>query len=140
MGCLICSLQQQAPALGLGHRQWIEKFSLPSLNTVQPPAMPTEEHDYTHKDIWVALTGLSEQIKTLIKDLDRTDRSLEGEDGLLTRQRKLESQMAQVRLVGGLAVLLMPFAITGLVLAIGSHFLQARLAIPAAIERQEEGK
>jgi hypothetical protein len=101
--------------------------------------MPTEEHDYTYKDIWVALTGLSEQIKTLIKDLDRTDRSLEGEDGLLARQRKLETQMAQVRLLGTLAVLLMPIATT-VVLALGSHFLQAKHAIPAAIERQEEGK
>lgn len=101
--------------------------------------MPTEEHDYTHKDIWVALTGLSEQIKTLIKDLDRLDRSLEGEDGLLARQRKLETQMAQVRLLGGLAVLLMPFATTVL-LAIGSHFLQARSPVSSAIEQQEKGK
>ena len=102
--------------------------------------MPTEEHDYTHRDIWVALTGLTGRIDNLLEGFSRMDRKLEGDDGLFARQRTLEAQMAQVRLVGGLAVLLMPFAITGLVLAIGSHFLQARLAIPAAIERQEEGK
>ena len=98
------------------------------------------EHDVTHKDLWVAITGLSGRIDTALNEAARTDRSLEGEDGLFARQRKLETQMAQVRLVGGLAVLVMPFAITGLVLAIGSHFLQARLAVPAAIERQEGGK
>ena len=31
--------------------------------------MPTEEHDYTHKDIWVALTVLSGRIDTLPKDV-----------------------------------------------------------------------
>ena len=101
--------------------------------------MQTEEHDYTHRDIWVALTGLTGRIDNLLEGVGRMERHLEGEDGLFARQHKLETQMAQVRLVGGLAVLLMPFAITGLVLAIGSHSLQTRLAFPADIERQEEG-
>jgi hypothetical protein len=102
--------------------------------------MPTEEHDYTHRDIWVALTGLTGRIENLLGVVSRMEQKLEGEDGLFARQHKLETQMAQVRLVGSLAVLLLPFAITGVVLAIGSHFLQTSLAIPAAIERQEDGK
>ena len=114
-------------------------LKLPSLNMAPPSAMPTEEHDYTHKDIWVALTVLTGRIDTLLKDVARMDHSLEGEDGLFNRQRRLETQMAQVRLIGGLAVLLMPIATT-VMLAIGSHFLQARPPVPAAIERQEKGK
>jgi hypothetical protein len=101
--------------------------------------MPTEEHDYTHRDIWVALTGLTGRIDNLLEGVGRMERHLEGEDGLFARQHKLETQMAQVRLLGGLAVVLMPF-VTTVVLAVGSHFLQAKHAIPAAIERQEDGK
>ena len=101
--------------------------------------MPTEEHDYTHRDIWVALTGLTGRIDNLLEGFSRMDRKLEGDDGLFARQRTLEAQMAQVRLVGGLAVLLMPFATT-VVLAIGSHFLQARSPVSSAIEQQEKGK
>ena len=89
------------------------------------------EHDYTHRDIWVAITDLSGKIDSMLREVARMDRSLEGEDGLLARQRKLETQMAQVRLIGALAVLLMPFITT---------LLQSRLAIPAAIEQQEGGK
>jgi hypothetical protein len=101
--------------------------------------MPTEEHDYTHREIWVAITGLSGKMDAALNEVARLARSLEGEDGLFARQRKLEAQMAQVRLLGALAVLLMPF-VTTVVLAIGGHFLQARHPVPAAIERQEGGK
>jgi len=105
---------------------------------------PTDEHDYTHKDIWVAITKLTGKIDNGLAIMAERKEGLakvtKDVDALFSRQRQLETQMAQVRLVGGLAVLLMPFAITGLVLAIGSHFLQTRLAIPVAIERQEKGR
>jgi hypothetical protein len=104
---------------------------------------PTDEH-YSHKDIWVAITELTGRIDNGLAIMAERKESVakitRDVDALFSRQRQLETQMAQVRLVGGLAVLLMPFAITGLVLAIGSHFLQARPAIPVAIERQEKGQ
>jgi hypothetical protein len=68
-----------------------------------------EEHDYTHQDIWVAITQLTGRIDGALKEATRMDRILEGEDGVFSRLRKLETQMAQVRLVGGLAVFLTPF-------------------------------
>ena len=106
--------------------------------------MSIEEHDYTHREIWVAVTGLSGKIDNVLSIMAERQENVakitKDVDALFFRQRQLETQMAQVRLVGGLAVLLLPFAITGLVLAIGSHFLQARSPAPAAIERQEKGQ
>jgi len=90
------------------------------------------EHDYTHRDLWVAITDLSGKIDNMLREVARMDRSLEGEDGVFVRLRKLETQMAQARLIGGLAVLLMPFVTTFV-----TTFVEHRLNPPAAIERQE---
>jgi hypothetical protein len=93
------------------------------------------EHDYTHRDLWVGITGLSGKIDSVLKELARMDRTLEGDDGVFTRLRKLESQMAQARLVGGLVALLMPFVTT-----LVTEFVDYKLTTPAAIERREGGK
>jgi len=92
------------------------------------------EHEYTHTDLWIAITNLSGKIDSVLKEVSRMDRTLEGDDGVITRLRKLESQMAQARLIGGLAVLLMPF-VTTLVITLVDH----KLTTPAAIERREGG-
>jgi hypothetical protein len=89
------------------------------------------EHDYTHRDLWVAITGLSGKIDALLQEVARMDRTLEGEDGVFTRLRNLESQMAQARLVGGLAVVLTPFVTT-----LVTEFVDYKLTTPAAIERR----
>jgi len=90
------------------------------------------EHEYTHTDLWVAITDLSGKIDSVLKEVARMDRTLEGDDGVFTRLRELENQMAQVRLIGGLAVLLMPFVTTFF-----TAFVDYKLTTPAAIERRE---
>jgi len=96
--------------------------------------MPPEQ-DYTHLDLWVAITKLSEKADSVLNQVVRMDRTLEGDDGVFTRLRKLESQMAQVRLVGGLAALLMPFVNT-----LVTEFVDYKLTKPVAIEQREGGK
>jgi hypothetical protein len=93
------------------------------------------EHDYTHQDLWVAITRLSGKIDNMLNEVGRMDRTLEGDDGVFNRLRKLETQMAQARLIGVLAVLLMPVVTT-----LFTTFVDHKLTTPAAIERQEEGK
>jgi hypothetical protein len=93
------------------------------------------EHDYTHRDLWIAITELIGKTDGVLEKVTRMDRALEGDDGVFNRLRKLESQMAQVRLIGGLAVFLMPF-VTTLVTAFVDH----KLTTPAAIERREGGR
>lgn len=59
------------------------------------------------------------------KDVDRVTGDV---DKAFKRVRTLEERMVQVRLIGALVVLLMPFITT---------LVQVRLNIPNAIERQE---
>ena len=97
--------------------------------------MPTEEHDYTHKEIWVAITALSGKIDNVLsimaerkEDVAKINKDL---DALFSRQRQLETRLAQIAGIGLVLTLGIPVLAT---------MLQLKLAIPAAIERQEGGK
>jgi hypothetical protein len=94
------------------------------------PAMPPE-HDVSHRDIYVRLAELGAKIDSILaimaerkEDVARITKDL---DALFSRQRALESRLAQI-------------AGIGLVLAVGipalATMFQLRLAVPAAIERE----
>jgi hypothetical protein len=96
------------------------------------PAMPPE--DVSHRDIYVRLAELGAKIDSVLaimaerkEDVVRITKDL---DALFSRQRQLETRLAQI-------------AGIGLVLAVGipalATMLQIRLSVPAAIER-EAGK
>jgi hypothetical protein len=94
--------------------------------------MPATEPDFTHRELWIAITGLSGRIDALLlsvsereKDVDKVTRDV---DTAFKRMRTLEERMVQVRLIGALVVLLMPFITT---------MIQLRLHIPTSVERQE---
>ena len=94
------------------------------------PSMPATEQDFTHRELWVAITGLSGRIDALLLSLSErekdVDRVTEDVDNAFKRVRMLEERMVQVRLIGALVVLLMPFITT---------LVQVRLNIPNAIEQ-----
>ena len=96
------------------------------------PAMPPE--DVSHREIYVRLAELGAKIDSILaimaerkEDVARITKDL---DALFTRQRTLETRLAQI-------------AGIGLVMAVGipalATMLQIRLSVPAAIER-EAGK
>ena len=94
--------------------------------------MPATEPDFTHRELWIAITGLSGRIDALLlsvsereKDVDKVTRDV---DTAFKRMRALEEHMVQARLIGLLAVLLMPFVTT---------MIQDKMNSPAPIERQE---
>jgi hypothetical protein len=97
------------------------------------------EHDYTPQDLWIAITKLIGKVDGVLEKVTRMDRTLEGDDGVFTRLRKLENQMAQARLIGALALLLIPI-VTTFVTTLVITFVDHKLTTPAAIERREEGK
>jgi len=93
------------------------------------PAMPPE--DVSHRDIYVRLAELGAKIDSILaimaerkEDVARITKDL---DALFTRQRQLETRLAQI-------------AGIGLVLAVGipalATMFQLRLSVPAAIERE----
>jgi len=99
-----------------------------------PPTSAMPPEDVSHRDIYVRLAELGAKIDSILaimaerkEDVARITKDL---DALFTRQRQLETRLAQI-------------AGIGLVLAVGipalATMLQIRLSVPAAIER-EAGK
>jgi hypothetical protein len=91
--------------------------------------MPPE--DVSHRDIYVRLAELGAKIDNILsimaerkEDVARITKDL---DALFTRQRTLETRLAQIAGVGLMLALLMPVVAT---------MLQIRLTVPAAIERE----
>jgi hypothetical protein len=96
---------------------------------------PTDEHDYTHKDIWVAITKLTGRIDNglaiMAERKEGVAKITKDVDALFSRQRQLETRLAQIAGIG----LVLTFGVPVL-----ATILQLRLVIPAAIEQQEKGK
>jgi hypothetical protein len=96
---------------------------------------PTDEHDYTHKDIWVAITELTGRIDNglaiMAERKEGVAKITKDVDALFSRQRQLETRLAQIAGIG----LVLTFGIPVL-----ATILQLKLVIPAAIEQQEKGK
>jgi len=89
------------------------------------------EHDVSHRDIYVRLAELGAKIDSVLaimaerkEDVARISKDV---DALFTRQRQLETRLAQI-------------AGVGLVLAVGvpvfATILQVKISVPAAIERE----
>ena len=97
--------------------------------------MPAEEHDYTHREIWVAVTALSGKIDNVLSIMAERKEDVakiaKDVDALFTRQRQLEARLAQIAGIG----LVLTFGIPVL-----ATMLQLKLVIPAAIEQQEKGQ
>jgi hypothetical protein len=96
---------------------------------------PTDEHDYTHKDIWVAITKLTGRIDNglaiMAERKEGVAKITKDVDALFSRQRTLETRLAQIAGIGLVLTLGIPVLAT---------ILQLKLVIPAAIEQQEKGK
>jgi len=96
--------------------------------------MPPEA-DVTHRDLWVAITNLSGKVDSILQLMaerkEEVNRITKDLDALFSRQRNLENRMAQVVVIGALAAILIPVV---------GQALSLRIAIPAAIERQEGGR
>ena len=97
------------------------------------PAMPPE--DVSHRDIYVRLAELGAKIDSILaimaerkEDVARITKDL---DALFTRQRTLETRLAQIAGVGLVLAVLMPVVAT---------MVPLRLATPSQIERLEVGK
>ena len=94
--------------------------------------MPPE--DVSHRDIYVRLAELGAKIDSILQLMaerkEEVARLSKDLDALFSRQRTLENRMAQVVIIGAVAALLVP---------VFGNWMQLRLAIPAAIER-EAGK
>lgn len=92
--------------------------------------MAATEPDFTHRELWIAITGLSGRIDALLLSLSEREKDVDRVTGdvdkAFKRVRILEERMVQVRLIGALVVLLMPFITT---------LVQVRLNIPSAIEQ-----
>jgi len=101
-----------------------------------PDAMAPE--DVTHRDLWVQLATLTQKIDgihaLLAERKEDHDRTRKDVDGLFDRVRRVESRQAQIAILGTVAVVVIPC------LATLATMFQLRLAIPAAIERQEVGR
>ena len=95
---------------------------------------PTDEH-YSHKDIWVAITELTGRIDNglaiMAERKEGVAKITKDVDALFSRQRQLETRLAQIAGIG----LVLTFGIPVL-----ATILQLRLVIPAAIEQQDKGK
>jgi hypothetical protein len=97
------------------------------------PAMPPE--DVSHRDIYVRLAELGAKIDSILaimaerkEDVARITKDL---DALFTRQRTLETRLAQIAGVGLVLAVLVP--------ALPS-MMQLRMATPSQIERLEGGR
>jgi hypothetical protein len=89
------------------------------------------EHDVSHRDIYVRLAELGAKIDSILaimaerkEDVARISKDI---DALFTRQRTLETRLAQIAGVGLVLVALMPVVAT---------ILQVKISVPAAIERE----
>ena len=96
-------------------------------------AMPPE--DVSHRDIYVRLAELGAKIDSILaimaerkEDVARITKDL---DALFTRQRTLETRLAQIAGVGLVLAVLMPVVAT---------MVPLRLAVPSQVERLEAGK
>jgi hypothetical protein len=97
------------------------------------PAMPPE--DVSHRDIYVRLAELGAKIDSILaimaerkEDVARITKDL---DALFTRQRTLETRLAQIAGVGLVLAVLMPVVAT---------MVPLRLAVPSQVERLEGGR
>jgi hypothetical protein len=88
--------------------------------------------DVSHREIYVRLAELGAKIDSILaimaerkEDMVRINGDL---NGLLVRQRAIESRMAQVVILGSVLALLLPI--------VGS-WITLRLVIPVAIEHQQ---
>jgi hypothetical protein len=88
--------------------------------------------DVSHREIYVRLAELGAKIDSILsimaerkEDMVRINGDL---NGLLVRQRAIESRMAQVVILGSVLALLLPI--------VGS-WITLRLVIPVAIEQRE---
>jgi hypothetical protein len=95
--------------------------------------MPPE--DVSHRDIYVRLAELGAKIDSILaimaerkEDVARITKDL---DALFTRQRQLETRLAQIAGVGLVLAVLMPVVAT---------MVPLRLAVPSQVERLEAGK
>lgn len=92
------------------------------------------EHDVTHRDLWVKLAELGGKLDAMAammaerkEDISRITRDL---DHLFTRQRTVESRLAQIVMLGLVLSIVVPTAAT---------LWAARLAAPQ-VEIQEGGR
>jgi hypothetical protein len=95
--------------------------------------MPPE--DVSHRDIYVRLAELGAKIDSILaimaerkEDVARITKDL---DALFTRQRTLETRLAQIAGVGLVLAVLVP--------ALAS-MMQLRLAVPSQVEQLEGGR
>ena len=93
---------------------------------------PMAPEDVSHREIYVRLAELGAKIDSILaimaerkEDMVRINGDL---NGLLVRQRAIESRMAQVVILGSVLALLLPI--------VGS-WITLRLVIPVAIEQRE---
>jgi hypothetical protein len=93
---------------------------------------PMTPEDVSHREIYVRLAELGAKIDSILaimaerkEDMVRINGDL---NGLLVRQRAIESRMAQVVILGSVLALLLPI--------VGS-WITLRLVIPVAIEQRE---
>ena len=98
------------------------------------PAMPPE-HDVSHRDIYVRLAELGAKIDSILaimaerkEDVARITKDL---DALFTRQRLLETRLAQLAGIGLVLAVLVPALAT---------MVPLRLATPSQIEQLEGGR
>lgn len=99
------------------------------------PVPPMPPDDVSHREIYVRLAELGAKIDSILAIMAERNqhvaRITKDLDALFSRQRALESRLAQI-------------AGIGLVLAVGipalATMFQLRLAIPAAIESTEGGR
>ena len=97
------------------------------------PAMPPE--DVSHRDIYVRLAELGAKIDSILaimaerkEDVARITKDL---DALFTRQRTLETRLAQLAGIGLVLAVLVPALAT---------MVPLRLAVPSQIEQLEGGR
>lgn len=94
------------------------------------------EHDVTHRDLWVKLTELDGKLDTMAammadrkEDISRITKDL---DHLFTRQRTVESRLAQIVMLG-----LVLSLVLSIVVPTAATLWAARLAAPQVEIREE---
>jgi hypothetical protein len=103
------------------------------MSTTPLSAMPPD--DVSHREIYVRLAELGAKIDSILaimaerkEDVARITKDL---DALFTRQRTLETRLAQIAGVGLVLAVLMPVVAT---------MVPLRLAVPSQVERLEGGR
>jgi len=95
--------------------------------------MPPE--DVSHRDIYVRLAELGAKIDSILALMaerkEEVARITKDLDALFSRQRTLETRMAQVVIVGALAAVLIPVL---------GQALEFKLLVPTAIEQRQGAK